>query len=280
MSTKDTKPPEDMTLGQRLKAEVFVGDPPEPKTPEWDALVEEMQAKAMEWEGKQVCASRRASAPWPCTNSFLGTGNRCKMHGGAAPKAGRSHPCFKNGRASKVRDRLPQRFRESFGKLVEDPELLSMRPEIAVLDERFYELLDKLDTGESAAAWEVAGDLSHDILEEVQQQDPDLDALTDMAKNMVRLVSESRRYGSLWGEISGVAKSRKDLVETESKRLKDAGATMDAASVLGLVHRVLDLVFRHVTDRKAMEGILRDVDREGLIPPIPDDAVPKLKAVS
>lgn len=261
------KKAEGPTLGSIVKERLYHGKPPKKGTDEWAVLCGAVQTIAAE-HGSQCCLGKTRGG-WPCTNSILGTGNRCKMHGGAGSGPGPGHPAFKHGRTSYIADKLPERFREAFGKFVDDPELLSLRPEIAVVDSRFYELLEKLDTGESATAWEAAGQVVTDLLATLQEQDPDMDAVVDMAKILQARVFAAKRYGSLWAELQGVSKVRKDLVETESKRLKEAGAVMNAVDVLGIVHRMMDIFFRHILDKKVLQSVLDEVDRSGLLPSVP-----------
>lgn len=270
-----------ITYGKRIppapgliaKERLFHGTPPKKGTEEWVVLCGAAQAIAAE-QGKEFCLGKTRGG-WPCTTTILGTGKRCKMHGGMSPAPGPAHPSFKHGRSSYIANKLPARFQEAFGKFVDDPDLLSLRPEIAVVDSHFYELLDKLDTGESTLAWDTAAKLVMDLMDAVMQQDPDMDTVVDLSKSLQSRVFAAKRYGSLWGELQGAAKVRKDLVETESKRLKEAGAVMNALDVLAIVHRLLDIFFRHVLDKKILQAVLDEVDRSGLLP-----EVPKLPATS
>lgn len=253
------------TLGQRIKAEFFKGDPPAKGSPEWLALCERMEAYA----GKKLCLAKQKGRwrGWPCVvDTALGTGQRCRMHGGASEPAGPANSNWRHGRASKVRDVLPARFRESFQANVQDPELLSLRPEIAVVDERFYELLKKLDTGESARAWGQVADAAALALGELAEKDGDMDLVVRYVKQIQKLVSAGVRYGSIWTEIQAVAKSTKDLRDTESRRLKDEGAMMAAQDVLGLVHLMMDIIFKHVTDAMVLQNLLEEVKKTGVLP--------------
>jgi hypothetical protein len=89
-------------------------------------------------KGKSRCCggvSRQGTADdgWPadCTAGGTGAGGRCKWHGGANHPGGPSHPNWKGGRWSKF---LPKGIRERFQEAMEDPELLRIRQDMALLD--------------------------------------------------------------------------------------------------------------------------------------------------
>jgi hypothetical protein len=65
------------------------------------------------------------------------------MHGGRS-LVGSANPAYKTGRYSRLQ---PKGLRERFEALQEDPELLSLRSDITLVDSRIGELLDQLDPG-------------------------------------------------------------------------------------------------------------------------------------
>jgi hypothetical protein len=67
------------------------------------------------------------------------------MHGGRAPAAGPTHPGFKHGRYSRVLD--GKDIAEKYEMLRDDPKLLELSEEIAVLVALQQETLTKLGTG-------------------------------------------------------------------------------------------------------------------------------------
>lgn len=258
-----------MTLGQRIKAEFFKGDPPLKGSEEWDALCRSIEAYA----GRKLCCAKNAKG-WPCTQHVLAVGNRCKQHGGASHPPGPGHPAWKHGRASAIAQRLPARFRESFQANVQDPDLLSLRPEIAVVDERFYELLQKLDTGESSRAWSQVAVEVEGLLDELKEKEPDMDGVVAAVKRIRTLGQRASSYASAWAEIQSVAKTTKELRDTESRRLKDEGAMMAAQDVLGLVHLMMDIIFKHVTDAMVLQNLLDEVQKTGVLPDTKLPALP------
>ena len=84
-----------------------------------------------------------------CGGVALRGTDRCKRHSYGSP-AGPLNPAFVHGRHSKV---LPVRLLERYQASLSDPDLLSMRDDIALVDARMQELLSRVETGESDNLW-------------------------------------------------------------------------------------------------------------------------------
>lgn len=89
---------------------------------------------------KDICGAR-TKAGTPCQKSPMNGSSRCRLHGGKSLK-GAAHPNFKHGRYSKfMPHHLVGRYKES----VNDPELLSLQQDIALLDARITEMLESME---------------------------------------------------------------------------------------------------------------------------------------
>ena len=87
----------------------------------------------------------------PCRAWPLKGHTRCRMHGGRSLR-GPAHPAFRSGRYSKV---LPSRLLAQYRAAEKDPELTSLRGELALVDARLADLLTRVDSGESGAIWQA-----------------------------------------------------------------------------------------------------------------------------
>lgn len=67
----------------------------------------------------------------------------CVNHGGHS-LVGEANPAFKHGRYSRLK---PRGLKERFERLQQDPELMSLRSDITLVDARIEELLDQLTPG-------------------------------------------------------------------------------------------------------------------------------------
>lgn len=90
-----------------------------------------------------LCGAKTRSGE-PCKGWAMENG-RCRMHGGGNPK-GFAHPNTVTGRYSK---HLPTRAIAEFQQALHDPELLSLRNDIALIDVRLNELVREVGTDET-----------------------------------------------------------------------------------------------------------------------------------
>ena len=86
---------------------------------------------------KKICGAKTRKGT-PCLRAPMVNG-RCNLHGGKTP-IGAALPQFKTGRYSKY---LPARLAERYHEAERDPELLSLRSELALVQARLAELISK-----------------------------------------------------------------------------------------------------------------------------------------
>src|SRR5512137_2855467 len=96
-------------------------------------------------EGKR--AGQRRCQAWSrqenrqCTMYPMVGKEVCRMHGGKSA-GGIASPLWKHGRQSKY---LPARMRDAYNASLTDKELLELRGEIALVDARITDLLQRVD---------------------------------------------------------------------------------------------------------------------------------------
>lgn len=90
-------------------------------------------------EGKMCGAQNRQGEP--CRRTPTPGRERCRLHGGATPW-GPASPHWRTGRHSRVLSRLG--LGRTYQKALNDPEMVGLREEIAVMDARLVQLLERL----------------------------------------------------------------------------------------------------------------------------------------
>lgn len=65
----------------------------------------------------------------------------------------------------------------------------------------------------------------------------------------------------IWPQLEGLIETRRKLVDTESKRLKDLHAMVSVDRVMLIVSYLADSVKKHVKDREVQTAILTDLRR-------------------
>lgn len=170
---------------------------------------------------------------------------RCRMHGGASP-SGLAHPNTTHGRYSK---HLPTRMLASYEQAQQDPELLNLREDIALLDARLSDLLRRVDSGESGKLWQDlrAASKAYRKGDETQQ----LESLLEMFS----LIDRGYLDTQAWGEIRAAVEQRRKLVESERKRLIEMQQMMTMSQAQLLIARLYDVVSQHVSDRATLAAI-------------------------
>jgi hypothetical protein len=192
-----------------------------------------------------------------CGNRVVRGREVCRFHGGSTP-AGIGNPLFRNGRHSKY---LPDRLIAQYNEAQTDPQLLSLRAEVSLVDTRLDELLTKVDTKESGYAWSR---LKVALTEFKKAQalgkvDRAMDALYDLEA----LINTGGKDYLVWQEIAKTIELRKALVESERRHLVEMHQMISGESVMVLLAAVLDVIRKNEPDRQILARISEDI--RGLI---------------
>lgn len=211
-----------------------------------------------------LCGARKSDGT-PCRNPGNGQGNRCKWHGGASNPPGPTHPSWKHGRASLLTGRLPERLRAAYDASVNDPEILSLREQIALVDARIVELVERLETGESEELMDLIVTAVSDVSNELSRDDPNLIVAKDHMRRVTSLIRKRRRYESTWTHLARAMEQRRRLVDTERKLAEAKQTAVDAAELRVLVTRILQSIRDNVLPldggRRAADAVADDVRR-------------------
>lgn len=174
---------------------------------------------------------------------------KCHLHGGKS-LAGIASTQWKTGKYSKY---LPGRLMARYEEALNDPELISLSGEIALVDTRIGELLTRIDTGESGQHWKDANKYFADATEAIRQNDTKAHQVAMLSLRDVLQVGQRDFY--VWGEIVGLLEARRRLVDTERRRLVDAEQMITANEAMSLVAALMVVIKQHVADRDTLIAI-------------------------
>lgn len=213
-----------------------------------------------------------------CTAKSKGTGEQCKnhatpgsavcrFHGGLTPK-GTESPHFKTGKYSTL---LPTRLQDRYHQAANDPELLSCRQELAVLDARLADVMKRVDAGGAGEVWLRAKTSFKAFRKALEAGDPD-----EIKKTLIALnEAMSDGYGDwvAWRELVNLIKDREKIAASERKRILEAKqyVTMDQHAVL--ISAVHAAVAQEVDDPAVLKAIGVNLARL-MNRPVPELAVP------
>lgn len=196
--------------------------------------------------------------PRPCRRRVVEPGQRCNLHGGASLK-GLDSPVLTHGRHSKY---LPARLQERYEEALADPDLISLRDEIALLDTRIAELVSGMDAADSRELWEGVGVAYASLV--AARKAKKWDQIDAALKTLGNLVRRGGDIWQTWHEIEDVVDRRRRLVEGERRRLVDLQQYVTAERVLLLFTVVANVITRRINDPDLVEAILGDCRALGL----------------
>jgi hypothetical protein len=156
-------------------------------------------------------------------------------------------PTFKHGRHSKD---LPTRLAARYEQGRKDPYLLELRSDVALVEARIVDLLNRVDTGESGESWDAA----HRAFEKLMRALAD--HLTEKEQQAASALGNALSHGqedyAAWHEVGTEIDRKRRLSRSESKRLVEARLMMPLERALVLVSALTHAVRRHVTDRETL----------------------------
>jgi hypothetical protein len=213
------------------------------------------------------CGARLRNKPGRyCSQTPLKGRTRCKFHGGAS-LSGINSGRWKHGMYAKD---LPGSLASDYKAARKNPDIVSHVEQIALLDARILDVLRRLNAGESAAAWEQAGEATDrlDAAEQTltqAQRDKNIDAMRDSLaeiKSATAALVGARKaaaaYLQSWDELKTLFLLRKRLVDSESRRRKDAHEMITKDRVLAMFGLMARSVQRNVSDPRERQAIVND----------------------
>lgn len=201
-----------------------------------------------------VCGAKRKSNGLPCTRKPSVGRNRCYLHGGKSPR-GLAHPNYKHGNRS--RDIIARKLGERYQDAIEDDRLLELRQDIAIIEYRLADLIENMDSSESGSAWRAVRKTYNKMRKAVQSNDQQgfSEALNELGPLINRGVGEHAR----WAEITNAINSRKNLVESERKRLIEMKQMMTAEQAMSMLTFIISVIRKHVKDQETLASISAEI---------------------
>lgn len=194
------------------------------------------------------CQAKAKSTGKQCNRSAVNGKRVCTVHGGLTP-GGIASPNFKTGRYSKY---LPDRLSSRYEQAVNDPQLLELNHEIALIDSRLSDLLARIDTGETGQLWQDATKAWQKY--RLNQDD-------ETAAQLDTLIKKGNDDYQAWNEIQDTIEQRRRLVESERKRLVEAQQYVTAVQAMTLIGNVLAIIKDNVTDRQTLQAISTGINQ-------------------
>ena len=177
------------------------------------------------------------------------------MHGGKTPK-GVDSPHFKTGRYSKY---MPSGLLDTHHEMIQDPQLLSLRENIALTDTLLANLLPRLDTGESGAAWDMVKKLVKTTKHAYHSEN--LASMMQALDDMEDLANQRILHYETEKEIRQVMDTRRKLVEAENRIALQQENAISVEQLMLFVSQVLAVIQGVVTEERQRHAIAIELQK-------------------
>lgn len=198
----------------------------------------------------RTCGAKKRKSNELCKSPAMANG-RCRLHGGLS-LSGQLSPTFKDG--SHCRS-LPHRLNKRYSQAMNDPDLLSTRSDIAIIESRIQEVFDTMDNGESGALWLNLKTLVSAFYDAQEKDKP------EVLYRLLKAVQDGSKEYQSWIEIRSMLQERRVLAESERKRLIDMQQMITIEKAMLLVSALAGIIKQHVTDTKTLSKISNDMSK-------------------
>ena len=184
-----------------------------------------------------------------CNNAPITGATTCRMHGGTAAVAnrGRGNGNYKHGRHTK--DFGESKLKQRYLIAREDPDLLAMRDEIAVLDTLLGEGIARLTSEEEGASlkqWTRVADLVLDL--DAGAAANNRAKQRELVTKLKDAVQAGKRAAETRVEVRQLIQERTKVVDREHKRIVAMKGMLTADQANAVFERILDELDAVVTD--------------------------------
>lgn len=210
-------------------------------------------ASPVQAKQKVICGVKGRGTGKPCQRPPALGRTRCHLHGGRTLK-GPDHPNFKHGRYSKF---LPGGLRDQYEEAVADPELLSARSEVALLQLRISELLGRLQTGECGALWSTLRKTFGSIKAALAAGD--IPSVRTGLEGLASLIEKGATQEAIWFELSDAIENKTRTAQREWKRLVSLQQLLTAEQAMTLVTAIMAIVVKNCPDREARARVSGEI---------------------
>jgi len=148
---------------------------------------------------------------------------------------------------------MPDHLMERYEQAREDKELLSLREDIAVVEARLTELMQRTSTGETDRLWERASTIAGQI-HEAQIAGSVPDVLQGLS-TLMEIIKSGVQVSQAWNEVLILIDQKRRLVESERKRLVEMQQMISSEEAVSLMALLVTTVRNHVSDPTVLQAI-------------------------
>jgi len=192
-----------------------------------------------------------------CKNRVLPGYEVCRPHKEHSERLrGPNNPNATTGRYARL---LPPDLQQRYDAAANDPDLLKVESEIRLVDARLQQLASKLDAGESGALWANAKATLREVTACYRRRayGEAVPLLLSLQEQVTAGVAEHMA----WDELGRWLDRRKQLVESERRRLVELQQYVPAQRVQVVLSAIGAIIQTHVTDPATLSAIAAAIAR-------------------
>ena len=197
-----------------------------------------------------------------CKRSPVEGRTRCRLHGGAS-LVGPAHPSFKTGRYS--RWSLPDEIKDAWQRAREAPELMGMGDEVALLDARLYQLLDRIAKAEPSAAAFARAQKAYDELRAATAANRP-GRMRAATADLEEALRDGAEVEATWAQVVALVGEGRKLRDSERRRVEAGRAYLTAEAAMAMVAKVIEVCRRYLPPDKYSEFAVEMNLQLGLAP--------------
>ena len=202
------------------------------------------------------CGAKSKRTGKPCPQPAMANG-RCRFHGGKTPKNVQS-PHFQ-GKGQRYADVLPDSLANIYRGALNDPDLLSLTEEVALVQTRLHQLLGRIDAQESSGRWKKAQQAHKELMQASARKD---DVGWRMAMDdLSHILRDGSHDYLVWEDIHKTLRQLQTLSGQEQKRRLEMNALISADQAVAFAAEVLYAVKENVSnpdERMAIHKAVKD----------------------
>jgi hypothetical protein len=184
---------------------------------------------------------------------------KCYFHGGKGNPVGIKSPNFKTGRYSKV---LGKGARALYEDTRDDPELISLREELSLLQVRLNDLAGRAAIGKGGLErWQELQERWQGVLALLGQGAPIAPAAAVALAGVTDLISGAVDAESAWLELGETMELKSRLSAKEWRRQTDLQNLITSERAMALIMAIMLSVRQHVQDKLVQALIADDVHK-------------------
>jgi len=194
-------------------------------------------------KGQPICNAKIKNKDARCQNTIVMANGRCARPGHGGKSTGR--PCGPKG--SRYSRFLPQNLAARYEEVLSDPELISVKDQIAVLDSLLSEKLEGLaDSNTHATLWSEASRAFADLKRAINERHPETirKAISALGATLSNGLGRVRAEQSAREIIQEQAK----LATVESKRLAQMEANITAKEAVQFITALMGIINEEITE--------------------------------